>query len=68
MMEDIEDRSEYDGAKDGQAEDGSQEMDHSIHKAEGGPENGDGIAHSVEDFLANPLMDDIEVDGDADGW
>lgn len=59
MMKDIEDKSRSDGAKDGQAEDGSQEMDHSIDKAKGGPRDEDGIAHSMEDAIADPLMETL---------
>ena len=39
----IEDKSGSDGTKDGEAEDGSQEMDHNMNGAEDGPGDEDGV-------------------------
>ena len=76
---DSEDKPEADGAKDGQAGDGSQDMHHSVIGAEDGP----GDEHGGEDGFTDPAMEGLEVDGqgfygkdghragfgvDAEGW
>lgn len=62
-MGNIEDKPGPDGAKDGQAGDGSQEMHHSVNGAEDGPGDGDGGKHGGEDVIADPEMEGLEVDG-----
>lgn len=80
---DSEDKPEADGAMEGQAGDGSQDMHHSVNGAEDGPGDGDGVKHGGEDVIADPKMEGLEVDGegfhgkdghragvgvDAEGW
>lgn len=60
----FEDKPAPDGAKDGQAGDGSQDMHHSVNGAEDGPGNGDGVKHSEEDVIADPKIEGFEVDGE----
>ena len=59
-MGNIEDKSESNRAKDGQAEDGSQEMDHNVV----GAWDKDEVGHGGEDAIADPEMDGIGVDGE----
>ena len=61
---DLENNLRSDGAKDGQAEDGSREIDHHANLAENGPEDEDGVEHGGEDAITDPEMDGIEVYGD----
>ena len=63
-MGDIEDNLRSDGAKDGQFEDGSREIDHHANLAENWPEDEDGVEHGGEDAITDPEMDGIEVYGD----
>lgn len=68
-IENINKKSGSDGNKVGQSEGRPQEMDYSINITENGPENGDKIAHNVEDVIANLVIDDIKLDnGNAKGW
>ena len=79
----IEDQPGPDGAKDGQAGDGSQDMHHSVDGAEDRPGDGDGVMDGGENIIADPEMEGLEVDGggfygkddrragvgvDAEGW
>ncbi|KAG8529796.1 uncharacterized protein KY384_005277 [Bacidia gigantensis] len=57
---DLEDNLRSDSAKDGQAEDGSREMDHHANRAE----DEDGVEHGREDAITDPEMDGIEVYSD----
>ena len=61
---DIEDKLEYDGATDGQAEGSSQEIDHNTIVAEDGPGDEDGLEHGGENAIADPEPNGIEVYGD----
>lgn len=60
----FEDKPGPDGAKDGQAGDGSQGMHYSVNGAEDGPGDGDGIKHGGEDDIADPEMEGLKVDGE----
>ncbi|KAL8799826.1 MAG: hypothetical protein Q9200_007435 [Gallowayella weberi] len=60
----IEDKPGPDGAKDGQAGDGSQDLHHSVNGAEDGIGDGDGVKHGGEDVIADPEMEGLEVDGE----
>ena len=63
-MGDIEGNLGSDGAKDGQAEDGPQEMGYNVDWDEDGPGNEDGVERGGEDVIADPEMDGIGVDGE----
>ncbi|KAL8809568.1 MAG: hypothetical protein Q9223_007908 [Gallowayella weberi] len=60
----IEDKPGPDGATDGQAGDGSQDMHHSVNGAEDGIGDGDGVKHGGEGVIADPEMEGLEVDGE----
>lgn len=63
-MGNIEDKSGSDGAKDGEAEDRSQEVDHHVNGAEDGPGDEDGVEYGRDDITTDPEMDGIGLDGD----
>ena len=63
-MGNIEDKPGPDGANDGQAGDGSQDMQHSVNGAEDRPGNGDGLKHSGEDIIAHPEMEGLGAEGE----
>ncbi|KAL8794593.1 MAG: hypothetical protein Q9182_007609 [Xanthomendoza sp. 2 TL-2023] len=62
----IEDKPGPDGATDGQAGDGSQDMHHSVNRAEDGigDGDGDGVKHGGEDVIADPEMESLKVDSE----
>ncbi|KAI4222239.1 MAG: hypothetical protein L6R40_008597, partial [Gallowayella cf. fulva] len=60
----IEDQPGPDGAKDGQAGDGSQDVHHDVNEAKYGPGDGDGVKHSGEDVIADPEMEGLEVEAE----
>ena len=60
----FEDKSGSNGAKDGGAKDGSQEMDPYVNEPEDRPGDEDIVVYSGEDIIADPETDGIEVDGD----
>ena len=52
----IEDKSRSDDVKDGQAEDDSQDMHHSVDEAENGPGDEDEVKHDEEDVIVDSEM------------
>ncbi|KAL9609521.1 MAG: hypothetical protein Q9167_005717 [Letrouitia subvulpina] len=60
-------KSVSDGAKDGQAEDVSQETDHNVNLAENGRGDEDEAGYHREDLRADPEIDRIAVEGHK-GW
>lgn len=58
----IEDKSGPDGATDGQAKYGPQEMGYDVD-GDGGHGDGGGVGHGRDDVTADPEMGGIEVDG-----
>lgn len=60
-MGNIADKSGSNGAKDSQAQDGSQEVDHNDNGAGDRPGDEDGVEHGEDDVIMDPVMDGIEV-------
>ncbi|KAI4192966.1 MAG: hypothetical protein LQ350_008522 [Teloschistes chrysophthalmus] len=58
----IEEKPGPDGAKDGQAGDGSEEMYHSVDGAEDQPGDGDRVLDGSEDVITDPEMEGFEMD------
>ena len=82
-LKDLEDTLQSDDIKDGQAGDGSREIDHHANLAENGSEDEDEIEHDGKDAITDLEMNGIEVyddeshsrggywagfDGDVEGW
>ena len=59
--EDIEDKMGPDDAENDQAEDGSQNMHHSVNEAENEFEDGDEIKHDEEDVIADTEMKNLKM-------